>query len=164
MQTGLIACILFLILILRVACGVSKPLPFRQNYFDTDVLEHIPEPQNTWTELNRILKPGGKVLISVPFFYWLHEIPYDYYRYTEHALKRFARMAKLEVLVLEQYGGALEILTDITAKNIIQIHWRFGPFLADKIQQLCLWYGQHKQYSESEKTPFPLGYFMVVQK
>jgi SAM-dependent methyltransferase len=68
-------------------CDLTQELPFADASFDTillsDVLEHIPAPERLWREMARLLKPGGELLSSVPFFYWLHEEPYDYYRYTK---------------------------------------------------------------------------------
>lgn len=151
-----------------VACNLGRPLPFQDEQFDTiilsDVLEHIPEPQNLWDEIKRIMRPGGKLLISVPFYYWLHESPHDYYRYTEYALRRFARQSGFEILVLEQYGGALTIISDILAKNIIKCHWRIGPLMAEYVQRLASWYVSRRRPSYEKLTPFPLGYFLVANK
>ena len=66
--------------------------------------------------MSRLLAPGGKVLLNVPFYYQLHEEPHDYYRYTEFALRRFAENTGFEVLHLEAIGGAVEILADLMAK------------------------------------------------
>ena len=151
-----------------ISCDLSKPLPLQNQHFDTiilsDVLEHIPTPENLWLEMARIIKPGGHLLVSVPFYYWLHEEPHDYYRYTEHALKRFASLSGFEILVMEQYGGVPEILADILAKNIINFHWRFGPLFADYIQRLVSWYVSQRKQSTKKLSPFPLGYFLVAQK
>jgi len=69
-----------------VECDLSKPLPFESNEFDTvilsDVLEHIFNPENLWEEIFRILAPQGRLILNVPFYYWIHEEPHDYYRYT----------------------------------------------------------------------------------
>jgi SAM-dependent methyltransferase len=43
----------------------------------TEVLEHCPDPGNVLREMNRVLKPGGWVLITVPFLWPLHDVPYD---------------------------------------------------------------------------------------
>ncbi len=76
---------------LDVVCDITKKLPFKDNTFNTivlsDVLEHVPNPGDLMSELARILKPGGFVLINVPFIYWLHEVPHDYHRYTEFMLQ-----------------------------------------------------------------------------
>lgn len=47
--------------------------PFKDGVFDlvilTEVLEHIPQYENLVKEINRILKPGGHAIISVPTYY-----------------------------------------------------------------------------------------------
>jgi len=64
----------------------GKTLPFPDAQFDSivsfEVFEHVFNPDELFTELNRVLKPGGKILISVPFAWGEHEQPYDYARYT----------------------------------------------------------------------------------
>ncbi|MDP3988039.1 MAG: class I SAM-dependent methyltransferase [Candidatus Levybacteria bacterium] len=50
----------------------GEKLPFERNTFDfilaLDVLEHIYDTQNAFSELSRILKPDGKILITVPYY------------------------------------------------------------------------------------------------
>ena len=67
------------------------PLPFDDSSADTlllsDVLEHVMHPWELMEEVTRILRPGGVLLLNVPFYYPLHSIPYDYHRFTEFALR-----------------------------------------------------------------------------
>jgi SAM-dependent methyltransferase len=51
------------------------------------VLEHLPDPAAAVDAMHRALKPGGSVLIGVPFAYPLHDEPADYWRFTEHGLR-----------------------------------------------------------------------------
>ena len=48
----------------------AKKLPFEANHFGTvlsiSVLEHIPEVENVFPEIFRVLKPGGKLIFTVP--------------------------------------------------------------------------------------------------
>src|ERR1700730_3764704 len=101
---------------------LTGALPFESDSFDTvlltDVLEHIPEPMNLMCEIARILRPGGKLILGVPFLYWLHEIPHDYYRYTEFALRRFCQLSGLSVVALVPYGGLPEVLLDLISKGL----------------------------------------------
>ena len=56
----------------------------------TEVLEHIPNPQNAIKEFSRILKSGGKLILTAPFCSQTHFAPYHYcdgfniYWYREH--------------------------------------------------------------------------------
>ncbi len=52
------------------------------------VLEHLPDPAAAVDAMYRALKPGGSALVGVPFAYPLHDEPADYWRFTEHGLRR----------------------------------------------------------------------------
>jgi SAM-dependent methyltransferase len=58
----------------------------------TQVLEHLAEPGEALRECWRVLAPGGRLALTVPLAWQLHELPYDYYRYAapgiEHLLQR----------------------------------------------------------------------------
>jgi SAM-dependent methyltransferase len=151
-------------------CDLTQSLPFRDGEFDTiilsDVLEHLPEPAHLWNEMSRLLPAGGHALVNVPFFYWLHEEPHDYYRFTEFALRRLAHGAGLHIVFLDRIGGAPEILLDILAKNLVQIP-RLGASLAAMLQgigALFLKTRFGKRVSAHTSGKFPYGYFLVATK
>ncbi|PZQ43932.1 MAG: hypothetical protein DI551_11170 [Micavibrio aeruginosavorus] len=54
--------------------------------FMVEVLEHVKTPQKGIDEVYRVLKPGGKLYLSTPFIFPLHDEPYDFYRYTKYGL------------------------------------------------------------------------------
>src|SRR4051812_40811865 len=72
--------------------GDAHRLPFRPASFDSvlasQVLEHLYRPDDAVVELARVLRPGGSLLVSVPFLYPLHSVPNDYWRFTEWGLRR----------------------------------------------------------------------------
>lgn len=72
-------------------------LPLEGATFDavlcTEVLEHVAEPERALGEIARVLKPGGRVLVTVPFVTELHEEPHDHYRYTSWGLRGLLRRA-----------------------------------------------------------------------
>jgi hypothetical protein len=106
------------------------------------------------------------MLLNVPFMYWLHEQPHDYYRYTEFALRRFASLTGFEVEVLKPLGGAPEVLTDIVSKSLLGVG-RVGLAMARGLQGLCLAglrTSLGKAASRRSRDVIPLGYFMVVRK
>ncbi|MBD5635545.1 MAG: methyltransferase domain-containing protein [Candidatus Eremiobacteraeota bacterium] len=151
-------------------CDLTVPLPFDDAVFDTiilsDVLEHVPRPEALWNEMHRVLRPGAKLLLNVPFFYWLHEQPHDYARYTCFALKRFAEEAGFEVLHLNSIGGVPEVLTDIFAKTALRIP-RFGEWIALSAQRITSLFVSTRlgaRVSKATRDDFPLGYFLVAEK
>jgi len=155
---------------LDIQCDLNKPLDFPDGLFDTiiisEVLEHISEPEIIWSEMARIIKPGGKILLSVPFFYKIHEAPFDFYRYTEFCLRNFASKNGLNVLELSVFGGLPEIFTDILAKKLMVLPL-IGRACSRFVQWVCsvsLSTRAGKKLSLKTGKEFPLGYFMIVQK
>ena len=149
---------------------LSGPLPFGESSYDTiilsDVLEHIPNPEQIWREMTRILRPNGVCVVSVPFLYGIHEAPHDYHRYTEHALRRFADENSLAVEILVPLGGSIEVLADFLAKHV-QFLPLIGRPLAIAAQAAALLWrrtGMGRRFSEKSARNFPLGYFLICRK
>ena len=65
-------------------------MPYRDNSLDlvicNNVLEHIPTPERAVDEIRRCLRPEGNLFLVVPFLFPLHDIPHDYFRFTEYSL------------------------------------------------------------------------------
>ncbi|MBK7642328.1 MAG: class I SAM-dependent methyltransferase [Planctomycetes bacterium] len=89
--------------------GDGRRLPFADASFETvlstEVLEHVLSPRAVVEEMARVLKPGGRLLVTVPFMQPLHEIPSDFYRYTPFALRRMVEETGLVVEVIEPRGN-----------------------------------------------------------
>jgi SAM-dependent methyltransferase len=149
---------------------LANALPFESCSVDTvlltDVLEHIPEPMNLICEIARILRPGGKLILGVPFLYWLHEVPHDYYRYTEFALRRFCQRNGLRVLELLPYGGLPEVLLDLISKGLNffprKLAVALRPFhgIASLLSKTKL----SGKLSERTRSSLPSGYVLCAQK
>ncbi|MDT8411454.1 MAG: class I SAM-dependent methyltransferase [Vicingaceae bacterium] len=155
---------------LDIETDINQPLPIENENFDTvilsDVLEHIRKPEELIAEIHRIMKPNGKFMLNVPFFYWLHEQPFDYFRYTKFALQSMLEDAGFKVLKLEPMGGIPEIMTDIFCKNVLVAPVIGKPtvLLSQFITRLFLKTGIGKKVSKKTAEKFPLGYFVVVEK
>ena len=68
-----------------------KALPFENDSFDSvvtfEVFEHVFNPDEFLSEIYRVLKNGGFLLMSVPFIWDEHEQPFDFARYSSFGLK-----------------------------------------------------------------------------
>lgn len=102
-------------------------LPFQDQVFDTvlatEVMEHVPEPKRMLAEITRILKPDGILILSVPFHEPLHELPYDFFRYTNISLNYLMKEQGLEVIREESRGGIMLIIGHLLCSYI---HRNFG--------------------------------------
>ena len=67
-------------------------MPIGDNSFDmvlcTSVLGDCWEPNQVVKEMSRIVKPGGKIILNVPFLYPINDAPYDYWRFTPFTLRK----------------------------------------------------------------------------
>jgi len=63
----------------------------------TQVLEHVSEPDNYLSECFRLLKPGGKLLLSTHGSYEDHGCPYDFRRWTADGLRYDLTKAGFEI-------------------------------------------------------------------
>lgn len=98
------------------ACG----LPFKSTSADAvlllEVLEHVPSPDKALSEIHRVLKPGGRLYISVPFIYPIHDEPYDYRRFTVHGIKQLLIDQQLNPVYESQHGNSF-----VTALQMINL-------------------------------------------
>src|SRR5687768_12738027 len=82
--------------------------------FDTvlcfEVLEHLAAPERALAMMAEVLRPGGKLLITVPHLSRLHEEPHDYFRYTGYGLRALTERAGFKVLEIKPYGGLATFL------------------------------------------------------
>jgi len=65
-------------------------IPFGNDSFDqvvsTEVIEHVADPILFMQEINRVLKPGGIVMLTTPFVWHEHGVPFDYQRLTYYGM------------------------------------------------------------------------------
>jgi SAM-dependent methyltransferase len=96
----------------------GKKIPFEDNSFDgilcTEVLEHVFNIDELLTELHRVLKPNGKAIITTPFMWEEHEMPYDFARYTSAAVK----------FLYEKHGFIIK--EQSKSGNTIHVLFQFG--------------------------------------
>ncbi|MFT3885232.1 MAG: class I SAM-dependent methyltransferase [Flavobacteriales bacterium] len=149
---------------------LGRPLAFGADAFDTillsDVLEHIRHPERLMGEMHRILADGGHVIMNVPFYYRLHEQPFDFYRYTRFALTSMAEDAGFTVVSLTAVGGVPEILADLVAKMAVHVPL-IGRPMAAFVQTFTAWLvgsGLGRKFSRRTSDDFPLGYAVVLRK
>ena len=93
--------------------GDASRLPVADAAVDTvlliDVVEHLREPGAALREAARVLKPGGRLLMTVPFAYPLHDQPHDFQRWTTHGVAHQLEQAGLRPVAIEETGNAVAV-------------------------------------------------------
>jgi SAM-dependent methyltransferase len=145
---------------------LNKKLDIQSSSFDSvllsDVLEHIAEPRNLLQELARVLRPQGTLVVFVPFLYRIHEEPHDYYRYTEFALKHLLQTSGFEVLELQSYGGAIDVLFDNFNKLFFNTPRRSRMLF--RLYHTAISLSRVRRINEERRLSFPLGYCVAARK
>jgi SAM-dependent methyltransferase len=75
----------------------------------TETLEHVPEPLAFLAEGFRCLKPGARIILTVPFAARWHYIPHDYWRLTPSGLERLLSSAGFTEITVVARGNALTV-------------------------------------------------------
>jgi SAM-dependent methyltransferase len=87
--------------------------PIGDNYVDlvlvTETMEHVFDTRQFLAEAHRCLRPGGKVLGTVPFAVRWHFVPCDYWRFTPSCLKQLLEDAGFDEVCVFARGNALTV-------------------------------------------------------
>jgi len=75
----------------------------------TEILEHVPDPSVFLSEAFRCLKPGGKIILTVPFAARWHFIFHDYWRFTPSSLELLLGAAGFTEIAVYVRGNALTV-------------------------------------------------------
>jgi SAM-dependent methyltransferase len=116
-------------------------LPVDDATFDavisTQVLEHSDDPSTYLTECHRVLRPGGRLLLSTHGVFVYHPDPVDYWRWTSAGLQRAVELAGFDVVRFEGVVGlsatGLQLIHDAIYYRAPRI---LRPFIALVLQSL----------------------------
>lgn len=121
-----------------VICPATD-LKFDDSSFDsilcTQVLEHVYDHHTVIKEIHRVLKPNGHIILTVPFAWELHEEPYDYFRFTKHALKNLFEEAGLEVDLIKSNGGKWAAIYQLR-NNMLYHSFRTQKTFLNKLKKI----------------------------
>jgi SAM-dependent methyltransferase len=100
----------------------------------TQVLEHVADPRLYLAECNRVLRPGGRLLLSTHGLMVYHPDPDDFWRWTGAGLRRAVGEAEFEIVRFEGVMGLAA-----TGLQLVQdgLYWRL-PWGLRSALALCL--------------------------
>lgn len=157
--------------------GIS--LPFGAAEFDSamciEVLEHVPDPVACLSEVNRVMKSGATLFLTVPWAARIHYVPHDYHRFTRFRLKSLLETSGFNVLYIVERGN--DIATVSNKLMVIQMGllnfgraslnllWRWPLALLLVPVTLGFLVAAHLSifFQLGSKTD-PLGYSLVAKK
>jgi SAM-dependent methyltransferase len=163
-----------------LVCDLTQTNPFREETFDAillmNVLEHVYNGRALLDALVRSLKPGGVIIVAIPFLVKMHQEPVDFVRYTHYALERLGSDYGLVLASLEGYYDPVSLLGEGTGnlKNAVLPALRgFGHYagrlLLIGMDVLVAAMGKivgpgRLQSPRSARSHAPTGYHLVYRK
>lgn len=142
----------------------------------TEVLEHVPEPIKVMQEFARMLRTGGKLILTAPLGSGLHQEPYHYYGgYTPHFFTKFLAEAGFKDISVEANGGffkfygqesrrfSFKLLScktnDIKSLMLLPVWLITLPWFQFVLPILCYFLDNFDQQKD-----FTIGYFVAAER
>lgn len=103
----------------------GQAFPFEARSFDAvlcnQVLEHVFNPGEFLAEIERVLRPGGKLLLTVPFVWDEHEQPWDYARYSSFGLKALLEKRGFRILSHRKLRADVSVLFQLANAYLFKL-------------------------------------------
>ncbi len=115
---------------LTFVCSLDK-IPRKDNYYDaivsTAVLEHIEFPQKVINEFYRVLKRNGKLFMTIPQGWKLHQEPYNFFNFTKYGMESLLKNAGFKHFKIIPQGGYFWFLSDAIRFNGVLDQYKKYP-------------------------------------
>ena len=160
----------------NVVANFEKTMPIKDSTFDLilslNVLEHLYDPLKYIREAKRMLKPGCKFILVVPYGVGIHSEPLDYYRYTKFFFERSCNDEGFTSVSIKEFGSPIEIHRTLLSTHKNQLKGHIIRGLRNKIemffiliQAFLLEYTSRIIFKSNQSlSKFPQGYFVEFTK
>jgi SAM-dependent methyltransferase len=100
-------------------------LPFPDGYFDcalcTEVLEHVPDIDSSLALLRRVLRSNAPIIVTVPFVWPEHEMPFDFRRFTMNGLAKMLEKHGFTLVKACKNGNFISVIIQLQIMFIHQL-------------------------------------------
>ena len=162
-------------------CDISN-MPVDNASFDavlcSEVLEHVPDPVSVISEFARILKPGGKLILTAPLGSGVHQEPFHFYGgYTPYWYEKFLSEAGYGNIKVEANAGSLRACGQESMRFIqlsrpftlgmplwAELLWLPVWFFLTPIMLLLVPYMSHLLDQYDKDQNFTIGYHVTAER
>ena len=120
----------------------DEPVPLPDESIDTvlanQTLEHVPDVHFYLKECQRLLKPGGVLIVTAPMQWRHHEVPFDFLRFTRFGIVRLLTMHGFEIKDLSPCGGTYALIGQIFLDHLRERGIQ-NKLLFRSVNRLALW-------------------------
>jgi SAM-dependent methyltransferase len=118
----------------------GRTIPMPDGYFDavlsSEVFEHVFNLPEILKEINRVMKPGAKILITCPFAWNEHEVPNDFARYSRFGLAHLLEKSGFSIIEIGKSGNFVSTICQLwnlyffdtfykRIRNIFPLRWLY---------------------------------------
>lgn len=136
----------------------------------SEVLEHLRHPEKSLVEAFRVLRPGGRIVLSVPFLFPVHGDPHDFQRWTPEKFRAELGAAGFGGIEVRPMGGLFGVLVDVF-EGFCQEHYSSGrslPFVFRAFRKILRSFFLPSLLRRDRSLPFQQsvtgGYFVTAEK
>ncbi len=145
-----------------VVADLNKPLPFSDNFanavFLFNVIYILENPLATLKEINRILKPDGRLFLTSPFIFNEAKEPVDYWRFTGQGLEKILKESGFNNFFIEPVGERFSAAVYLISPFLFFWPIKFAFYC------LALLFDKLIPKKLKLKQPCPIGYFVEAIK
>lgn len=134
-----------------------------------NLVHHVADQDALFSEISRLVKPGGQAYVFEPLVRELHQEPDDYLRYTPYGMKLILESKGLDVVRTKQEGGAFSAVAYCWTQAL-----EFFPeekrqemsrwFYQEHFPQLMQWDDEYPRNLSRKHTTFPMAFSLLAEK